>query len=88
MVIDPHELNINAENFENLLGNDSQYNKNKMIDIFMGQDNDFSKAVCLNAAAGLIVMDKNSDFKDSYIEARKFILSGNVYNHLKLLQNV
>ena len=88
LVIDPHELNINAENFENLLGNDSQYNKNKMIDIFMGQDNDFSKAVCLNAAAGLIVMDKNSDFKDSYIEARKFILSGNVYNHLKLLQNV
>ena len=26
-----------------------------MIDIFKGEDNDFSKAVCLNAAAGLIV---------------------------------
>ena len=30
-----------------------------MIDIFKGEDNDFSKAVCLNAAAGLIVAEKN-----------------------------
>ena len=88
LVIDPHELNIKADNFENLLGNDAQYNKNKMIDIFKGEDNDFSKAVCLNAAAGLIVMNKHSDFKDSYNETRKFILSGKVYDHLKLLQNV
>ena len=28
-----------------------------MIEIFNGQDNDFSKAVCLNAAAGLIVAE-------------------------------
>ena len=27
-------------------------------------------------------------FKDSYNEARKFILSGKTYNHLKSLQNV
>ena len=88
LVIDPNELNIKADNFENLLGDDAQYNKNKMIDVFKGEDNDFSKAVCLNAAAGLIVMNKHSDFKDSYNETRKFILSGKVYDHLKLLQNV
>ena len=88
LVIDPNELNIKADNFEKLLGDDAQYNKNKMIDIFKGEDNDFSKAVCLNAAAGLIVMNKHSNFKDSYNEARKFILSGKTYNHLKLLQNV
>ena len=88
LVIDPHELNIKADNFENLLGNDAQYNKNKLIDIFKGEDNDFSKAVCLNAAAGLIVMNKHSNFIDSYAETRKFILSGKVYNYLKLLQNV
>ena len=87
LVIDPNELNIKADNFEKLLGDDAQYNKNKMIDIFKGEDNDFSKAVCLNAAAGLIVMNKYTNFKDSYIETRKFILSGKVHNHLKLLQN-
>jgi len=88
LIIDPNELNIKSDNFENLLGDDAQYNKNKMIDIFKGEDNDFSKAVCLNAAAGLIVMNKYLKFKDSYDETRKFILSGKVYNHLKLLQNV
>ena len=88
LVIDPVELNINSNNFNNLLGDDAEYNKNKMIGIFKGEDNDFSKAVCLNAAAGLIVMDKHTNFKDSYKETRKFILSGKTYDHLKLLQNV
>ena len=88
LVIDPKELNVNADKFENLLGDDAQFNANKMIDIFKGEDNDFSKAVCLNAAAGLVVMEKQLNFKDSYNEARKFILTGKTYNHLKSLQNV
>ncbi len=88
IIIDPNELNINADNFDNLLGDDSQFNAIKMIDIFKGEDNDFSKAVCLNAAAGLIVMEKKYDYRDSYNEARNFILSGKTYDHLKLLQNV
>ena len=48
-------LNVNAEKFENLIGDDANFNADKMIEIFKGKDNDFSKAVCLNAAAGLIV---------------------------------
>ena len=85
--IDPSKLNVNADNFKNLLGADAQYNSNKMIDIFKGEDNDFSKAVSLNAAAGLIVMEKHSNFKESYEDVRSFILSGKTYEHLKLLQN-
>ena len=50
--IDPKSLNVNAEKFENLIGNDAKFNAEKMINIFKGEDNDFSKAVCLNAAAG------------------------------------
>ena len=88
IVINPSELNINADKFKNLLGDDAKFNASKMIDIFKGEDNDFSKAVCLNAAAGLIVTGRHSNFKDSYDEARNFILSGKTYNHLKLLQNV
>jgi len=86
-IIDPKELNINADKFDNLLGDDPIFNANKMIDIFKGEDNDFSKAVCLNAAAGLIVMDKYLSFKDSYNEARNYILSGKTFNYLKSLQN-
>jgi len=88
LVIDPKELNVNADKFENLIGDDANFNANKMIDIFKGEDNDFSKAVCLNAAAGLIVAEKYSEFNDAYENARKQILSGKTYEHLKNIQNV
>jgi anthranilate phosphoribosyltransferase len=88
ITIDPKLLNINAEKFENLIGDDANYNANKMIEIFKGKDNDFSKAVCLNAAAGLIVNEKFSEFSDAYNHSRKFILSGKPYLHLEKLQNV
>ena len=87
IIIDPKELNINADKFGNLLGDDAKFNANKMIDIFKGKDNDFSKAACLNAAAGLIVSEKNSKFIDAYKNAREHILSGKTYDHLKNIQN-
>ena len=66
IVIDPKELNVNADKFENLVGDDAKFNADKMIDIFKGEDNDFSKAVCLNAAAGLIVSETHNNFTDAY----------------------
>ena len=59
-----------------------------MIEIFKGEDNDFSKAVCLNAAAGLIVGEKFSGFSEAYNYAREFILSGKTFLHLEKNQNV
>ena len=87
IVINPDELNINADNFDNLVGADAKFNANKMIGIFKGDDNDFSKAVCLNSAAGLIVSGKFSNFKDAYNNAREHILSGKTFEHLKGIQN-
>ena len=87
-LIDPKLLNVNAEKFENLVGDDAGFNANKMIEIFKGKDNDFSKAVCLNAAAGLIVSERFIEFLDAYNYSRKFILSGKPYSHLKKIQNV
>ena len=87
IIINPKELNINADKFDNLVGNDSKFNSEKMIDIFKGKDSDFSKAVCLNAAAGLIISEKYSKFVDAYENARKQILSGKTYEHLKNIQN-
>jgi len=88
ITIDPKELNIAANKFEDLLGDDAQFNANKMIDIFKGEDNDFSKAVCLNAAAGLIVAEKKIEFKDAYEAARSHILSGKTFENFKNIQNV
>ena len=88
ITINPKELNVNADKFENLLGDDAKFNANKMIEIFKGEDNDFSKAVCLNTAAGLIVSEKYNDFKLAYNYARGFIKSGRAYKHLINIQNV
>ena len=88
ITIDPKELDIGANKFEDLLGEDAQFNANKMLNIFKGEDNDFSKAVCLNAAAGLIVSEKYSLFNDAYIDARKYILSGKTIKLIKNIQHV
>jgi anthranilate phosphoribosyltransferase len=88
ILIDPIKLNIGANKFEDLLGDDAKFNANKILDIFKGEDNDFSKAVSLNAAAGLVVSEKHTMFIDAYNEARKHILSGKTYDDLKEIQNV
>ena len=87
IVIDPKELNVNADKFENLVGDDAKFNANKMLEIFKGEDNDFSKAVCLNAAAGLIVNETYEEFTEAYKNAREHILSSKVIKHLETIQN-
>ena len=87
LIIDPKELNVNADTFKNLIGDDANFNANKMINIFKGEDNDFSKAVCLNAAGGLIVAEKHSEFINAYEDSREHILSGKTLDHLKNIQN-
>ena len=87
IIIDPRKLNVNADNFENLVGDDAKFNADKMINIFKGEDNDFSKAVCLNAAAGLIINETHQNYTDAYNDARNHILSNKVIKHLEKIQN-
>jgi len=86
--IDPNELNVNADKFENLIGNDAKFNSDKILNIFQGEDNDFSKAVCLNAAAGLMISEKYDDFKVAYTFSKDFIKSGSAFEYIRNLQNV
>jgi len=86
--IDPTKLKISTKGFDTILGQDADYNSQKIIDIFKGEDNDFSIAVCLNAAAGLIVSGNKENFNEAYQETRDHILSGKTFNHLKKIQNV
>ena len=87
IIIDPKKLNVNADRFENLIGDDAKFNAEKMLNIFKGEDNDFSKAVCLNASAGLIVNETHQVFADAYNHAREHILSGKTIKHLDKIQN-
>ena len=87
IIIDPKSLKIEANNIKDLVGDDAVFNSTKMIEIFKGEDNDFSKAVCLNAAAGLIVNETHKNFADAYDYAREHILSNKVIKHLEKIQN-
>tara|TARA_E500000331_G_C17184536_1_gene682063 strand:- start:292 stop:1284 length:993 start_codon:yes stop_codon:yes gene_type:complete len=84
-ILNPKDLNINVNNFENIVGRDPDYNAQKIKEIFQGKDNDFSIAVCLNAAAGLLVSEKLNNFKEGYVKLREHILSGKVADHLSKL---
>ena len=88
LVIDPIKLGVKAEKFENLIGQNSEYNAKRIIEIFKGVDNDFAKAVCLNAAAGLVISEKFESYNDAYHSARDFIKTGNVFKYLEKIQNV
>ena len=85
--IDPKKLGITKDNKENLKGKTANYNSEMIIKIFKGDDNEFSDAVALNVAAGLIVSGRENEFKIAYEKAKKHLLSGNVFHHLKKIQS-
>jgi anthranilate phosphoribosyltransferase len=87
-IIDPIELGITNKNKEKLKGKNPEYNAQKIIDIYKGEDNEFSDAVALNVAAGLIITDKEKKFKNSYNSAKQHLKSGKVFDHFKKIQAI
>ncbi len=86
-LIDPKKLGINSTNKESLKGKNAKYNSEKIIEIYKGKNNEFSQAVALNVAAGLIVSGKEKDFKIAFEKAVEHLISGNVFQHLKKIQS-
>ena len=60
--INPKELGITLNNTNNLKGKNALYNSMKIKEIYRGAINEFSVAVALNVAAGLIVSGKEYEF--------------------------
>ena len=87
-LINPTELNITNKNKENLKGKNAEYNAQRIIDIFKGKDNEFSDSVALNAAAGLVISNKEKNFKKAYVFSKQHLISGQVYKHLQKIQAI
>jgi anthranilate phosphoribosyltransferase len=85
-LINPKLLGIDLSNKENLKGKNAKYNAEKIIEIYKGEINEFSEAVSLNMAAGLIVSGKENDYKTAYTKAKKHLSSGSVFSHLSKLR--
>jgi len=84
--INPRELGITLNNSNNLKGKSALYNSMKIREIYKGEINEFSVAVALNVAAGLIVSGKEHDFIDAFNKATNHLSSGKVYDHLIKIQ--
>jgi len=85
--INPKDLDIKFSKPENLIGQDSNYNANKIIDVFSGEKNEFSEAICLNASAALIISGKFLNYKEAYIFTKKHLESDKVISQLKKIQS-
>jgi anthranilate phosphoribosyltransferase len=85
-IIDPQKIGIEFKNPNNLIGQDANYNANKIIDIFSGSKNEFSEAVCLNAAGALIIDGKFKSFFDAYEYSKNYLKSDKTLTHLKKIQ--
>ena len=87
-IIDPVNFKIVNRNKENLKGKNAEYNAQKIIDIYKTEDNEFSDSVALNVAAGLIILNKEKDFKKAFDFAKQHLKSGKVYEHLQKIQAI
>ena len=73
---------------EDLIGKDANFNSNKIIDLFKGKLKDsFFNAVCLNAAAGLIVSNKISNFEEAFKLISSHVSNGSTYKHFLKIKN-
>mgnify|MGYP001274619033 CR=1 FL=1 len=86
-IIDPTKIGIKFKNPDNLKGQDADYNAKKIIDIFSGNKNEFSEAVCLNAAAALVVYNKTNNFQEGYEFSKNHLESGKALTHLRKIQS-
>jgi len=82
-----HSMEYLMNNSDNLIGQNADYNANKIIDIFSGSKNEFSEAVCLNSAAALIVCNKFDKFEDAYEFSKKHLETDKALTHLKKIQS-
>ena len=87
-LIDPNDFNIINKNKENLKGKNAEYNAQKIVDIFKGEDSEFSDSVSLNVAAGLIISSKEKRFKKAYEFSKQHLKTGKVYKHLQKIKTV
>ena len=87
-VIDPKELGINSTNKNNLKGKNALYNSQKIIEIYKGNTNEFSQAVSLNVAAGLIVSGQEFNFQEAYKKTIDHLKSGKVFQHLVKIRSI
>lgn len=74
--IHPEEAGLPVHDFETIRGGDPKFNAAAFRRLMSGETGGYRDAVCLNAAAALMVVGKASDLKEGVAIARESIDSG------------
>jgi anthranilate phosphoribosyltransferase len=84
-IINPKSIIKKKYNFKSILGKNAEYNSKKIVEIFNGKHNAFLEIVALNAAAGLVIAEKESNLKKAYYKTKGYLLSGNAIEKINQL---
>jgi len=84
-ILNPKSIIKKKYNFKSILGKDAEYNSKKIVEILNGKHNAFLEIVALNAAAGLVVSEKESNLKKAYYKTKGYLLSGNAIEKINQL---
>ena len=84
--IDPKIIEKENGKIDDIIGQEAEYNSNKIKEIFDGKTNTLQKIVSLNTAAALIVLNKFKELKDAYNFTKKHLETGSVAKYLKTIQ--
>jgi len=84
-IINPKSIIKKKYNFKSIIGKDAEYNSKKIFEIFNGKHDAFLEIVALNAAAGLVVSEKESNLKKAYYKTKGYLLSGNAIEKINQL---
>lgn len=85
-VIDPATARLPSHPLSAVEGTDVAGNAQAILDLFDGHQGPFRDMVLLNAAAGLLVLDKAADLAEGAVLAARAIDSGKAREHLDLLR--
>ncbi len=84
--IDPKKFINKKYNFEEIVGDDADYNSKKIINLFKGEESALLEIVSLNTAAGLIVLEKFNNLEEAFIFTKEHIKSGKTSNYLNSIK--
>lgn len=83
IIINPDEYGITRVSLEDLIGGDSAFNAQKILDLFANaQDLPYLEIVALNSAFALQLINEISDIKEAIKYCKNHIISGKVMDHL------
>ena len=89
--LDPISISVQRPTINELIGENAEYNANRILEIFSGKEDSFTDIVALNASLGIMLNKEielnNDNIKKFYNKSHQLIKDGSALKVLKNLEN-